>query len=231
MIFDNVTITEKVISWQQDQNPDTLAEIIEGSQGLVEALVSGFDPSFRDDLIQESYMKVVYVLNLYNPDIATLHTYLTTVIKNACLSWLAKYDQVFVDIDMIDLSGGQPYSKDDLDCILQELITNNRIRYPSIDTEDLDSMTELIFGYLNDGSSKHKIIRMLVEVMDMNRPLVASIVASSIIYLRSHYGYSTTKPSASRLEFTLLPELKEIVGQRKYDQILTLFSGFTIKIP
>lgn len=84
MIFDNALVTALVLEWQKSRKPEMMCQIIEQSRSLVESIVSIYNPLDRDDLIQESYIKVQHAAQFFNPDVSNLHNYFTTVIRNCC---------------------------------------------------------------------------------------------------------------------------------------------------
>jgi RNA polymerase sigma factor (sigma-70 family) len=231
MIFENDTVTKLVISWQQDKNPETLNEIVSGSQHLIEAIVSMYNPTCRDDLIQEAFTKLIRAIEVFDPAVATLHTYLTTVIRNACISWLSKYDIFTLSMDEIEIIGPDEDDHEDAFSALTELIVHNRDRFHSLPVEVIDDITETIFARLRGGAVRTKTVSMVAEQLGYDRSIVAAIYSVSIIFLRSHYIKYRRTGGCQIDEFSLLPEVRQLIGDDLYKQLLMLFSGFSIKIP
>ena len=67
VIFDCDHVTSLLIEWQASKDPALEGQILEGSKNLVEALVSRFDPMYRDDLIQEVYARILYACKYFMP--------------------------------------------------------------------------------------------------------------------------------------------------------------------
>lgn len=231
LIFDNAAVTKLVMDWQLDRDPDKLAEIVQKSMALIEALVSAYNSEFRDDLIQESVTKVIYAIRVFDPNMATLHTFLTTVIKNVCISWLSKYDKMYIDIDDVEILGKSDPSDADMKCMISDLKAFSRERFPSLQVEEIDAIIDMLVKHLQNGVQRNKSLSMIADVIGIDRALITTISAASIIYLRLYYGYGKATQIIQRDEFSLLPELRSLVGDDIYQRILVAFSGFTIKIP
>jgi hypothetical protein len=230
MIFDAERITEMVLEWQRTRDEDILTEILQGSTSLIEAIVSSYSSVYRDDLIQEAYARVQYALPYFNPHISNLHNYLTTVIRNTCHTYATKQDKepdievdLFVASTSVDLE-----SPDD---VLTNLITRNRIRFSSIPASELDHITSFIYYSIRDDGMNRKIIAAMIEQFCIHRTLAQVIYQSTVVYLRllniGHAKPLTTKD----IEITLLPDIKEALGEVVYNRMLVVFAGMNIKLP
>src|SRR3972149_5784175 len=103
MLFDCELVTKLVIEWQTTQDNVLLSEILENSRPLVEAIVSTFDREYRDDLIQESMIRVQRAIASFNPRISNLYNYLSVVVRNICITYLKKTGKDIVsDFDEYD---------------------------------------------------------------------------------------------------------------------------------
>lgn len=230
MIFDAVSITELVLEWQRTKDEDILAEILQGSTSLIEAIVSSYNSVYREDLIQEAYARIQYALLYFNPHISNLHNYLTTVIRNTCHTYVTKQDKepdievdLFVTSAHIDIE-----SHDD---VLTYLITRNRIRFPSIPAYELDHITSFIYYSIRDDGMNRKIITAMVDQFCIHRAIAQILYQSTVVYLRLlNIGHA--KPLTSKdIEITLLPDIREALGEDVYNRMLVVFAGMNIRLP
>lgn len=235
MIFDCETVTTLVLEWQREKHPATLESIIEKSRSLVEAIVSSYDPEFREDLIQESFLKVQYALPFYNP-LYSLHTYLTTVIHNCCKTFIKKqyrdlelYDE---DFEFLEYCGydERPFKMDDT--LVEDVLVRNRKRFPSLPVATIDEASEVIVVSLKDGlyGKSRGIIAMLCKQCGFPKSIASTVYYSTLIYLRERY-ISNAKDEETDDEFTLLRDMKDVVGDMMYVRVSLLFSGIPLRIP
>jgi len=231
MIFDAERVTDLMLKWQRTRDEDILTEILQGSTSLIEAIVSSFDYVYREDLIQESYARIIYALPFFNPNISTSHTYLTTVIRNICHTYVTKQDkEPDEEVDLYTVAGGN-VKFDVGDDILTGLISRNRKRFPSIPVSELDHITSVVYYAIRDDGMNRKIISALVERCDIDRSLAQIFYQSIVIYLRL-FNIAHAKPLTSKnTEFTLMPDILEVLGMDAYNRMLVVFSGMNIKLP
>jgi hypothetical protein len=236
-IFDCDAVTSLVLEWQSSGDIVTLTHIMEGSQRLVEAIVSGYDSSLREDLIQESYIKVQYAIKYFDPTISNLHNYLTTVIRNICSTYVSKHyhdANPIIDMDVSDMEelkgdgGCEPPEGDD--SLLLELIVRNRTRFPSIGVEDIDDITSAIYYGINNGGNKYRYITADISVrFNYDVTIVGMVYNSTLAYMRCKFIQSSLPVDCSG-EFNLLPDVREVLGDAVYQKLVTVFSGMTIKV-
>lgn len=236
MIFDAEHVTELVLVWQKTRDEDTLAEILEGCTSLIEAIVSEFNSVYRDDLIQEAYFRIQYALPLFDHYKSSLHNYLTTVIRNICYTYSKKQDKeptIECDFQLTHDDLGRQYNDEgsELD-LLTKLIARNRRRFCSIPVEDIDHITAYIFYALRDEGMNRKIVTQLSKQLCVDRSLANIFYQSTVMYVRAlRIQYSKLSIIPSDDEFTLLPDIKEIMGNKVYERIAVVMSGMTIKLP
>ena len=234
MIFDSEYVTELVKEWRSTKDEELLAEILEAARSLIEAIASSFDPYFREDLIQEAFVKVQYAITYFDPDISNLHTYLTTVIRNSCISFVRKFSKEVLVVEDYMLSVPTYDSMAERE-IISVLISRNRDRFPSIPVDDVDGATEFVYYAIRDGikGKSRGTVACLIRVYGWNRRVATVFYHSSMIFLRALLAdkFSIVEGYEGNTEFTLLPELENIVGTQAYERILLLFSGTYVKIP
>lgn len=231
MIFDCDVVTELVLDWQRTSDSATMGRILEKTNSLIEAIVSSYNPEHRDDLIQQSVIRIMYASKFFNPEVSSLHNYFTTVIRNTCITYLQKQTrEPNIDLELITASTMDRSQLDD--DTLQDLMVRNRNRFPSIPVCDIDDISELIYYHLIDGEGHVKgLVAQLMDQFNLSRPIATCIYHSSLIYMRSQNTNFASSAQEEYDEFSLLPDLKEIVGSQAYSNILLILSGMYIKIP
>lgn len=248
MIFDNEKVTNLVLQWQRDSDAHTLSEIFEESRNLIEAIVSAYDPEYRDDMIQESYLRIHYALPYYDSNYK-IHNYFTTVIHNQCRTYLKQqyvHDvELYDNVELCDGVDGDAvfveYSKTpehyaiDNNEILTDLIARNRQRFPSLPVEEIDDITEFIYASLRDGlyGKSRGIIANIVKNYGFHRTVATVVYHSSLVYLRKRYAEYSKDYVLNRdeKEYSLLIDLKNEIGVKAFRKISKLFSGMYVKFP
>lgn len=237
MIFDCDQVTLLVAEWQRTQDSCLMPEILDKSRELVEVIVSTFDPIDREDLIQESMLRIQYAVQFYNPRISNLHNYLTTVIRNTCATHSRRYDR---DSGCADIDGVEEYrviATDDFfgspedDELLCGLIERNRNRFPSIPAVVLDDLTEHLYYALREGGVRSKVISNLSSRFSVSKSIVTAVCNSSLIYLRAKNITCAQLTDKDSPEFSLLADLRDVLDPRAYKQMMIVFSGMTLHIP
>lgn len=228
MIFNSQHVEALVAEWVVSADGDLLAHISHGSLPLAEVVASKYsdDDLYRQDLIQECMVKLPYCLRHYKAEYS-LHKYLTSVFHNCCRDYItkfAKYDhEELQDVHTVhDVES-------ELDDILEALIIHNRKRFPSIPTDVLDSLTVHIFNMLCEGVKPKATA--LCDNYDIPQQSAGVIVNSIIIWLRRNYSSFALNEFSVPSEFTLLPELMEILGNTNYGNLLVYCAGMTLKLP
>ncbi len=231
MIFDSDAIAGNVIEWQTSYDVVLLERIIDDSTPLLESIASQFDSNYREDLIQESIVAIIYAIEFYDISIAKLYSYLSAVIRNACVSYMRSATRdPLIPLDANDICAPPQY-EDDSD-ILVGLVAHNRQRFPSLDVESIDAATEYIYYAVRDGvwGKSRGIIAHLVDD-GFPRNVATILYHSSIVYLRFLYLDKHGTSVRISKEFSLLPELEKLVGKALYGRILAIMSGMYVKIP
>lgn len=231
MIFNGELVTLLVLDWQTSRDKTVLAHILSESTALIEAIASSYGALDRSDLIQEAYIKVHHSIEYYDPKIAPLHSYLTTVIRNICITYVTKQDRQPTDELQLEMLGDEFYTSINDTDILSELIIRNRERFISVPVAVVDDMTEFIYYELKDDGMSRKSITKAAEMFGCSRTIVSTIYNSTIVYLRVKYIDCGKCGDDVDTEFSLLPELENVVGKDMYKYMLLVFSGMSIKIP
>lgn len=232
MIFDGDYVTALVMRWKLTHDDKVLELIIEESNNLIGALVSTYDNIYRDDLIQEASIKLQYAIQFFDPKISTAHTYFTTVIKNACLTFLRKQYKYAEELDIdLQVLGNFDYVKVHED-ILPDLIQRNRKRFPSYPSDSIDAITEYIYDELTFGNNKRQIVEDMCTMFDCMRIEAVAIYTSTLMYLRMNYkNYACIRQSQYEDEYSIIPDLEELFGAQLTDALCKVLSGMQVKFP
>lgn len=232
MIFDCDLVTRLVAQWEDERDPVVLGDILVQSRALIEAIVSTFDSDFRDDLIQESSLRVQYALDSFDPDISNLYSYLSTVIRNVCITYVKKQgrDIPTEDIELL-IEGDSAFAHDE--DIFVDLVVRNRTRFPSLPVSVIDEITEMIYDTLScEGHKPAGIIADIVVGWDVARPIATTIYHSTLVYLRWKYtDHLRRQDKVVTDEFSLTRDLEELLGHKAFAKIATVFSGMYIRMP
>lgn len=233
MIFDGDYVSDLVRRWKLTHDNKILELIVEHSENLIGAIVSSYDSIYRDDLIQEASLKLSYAVQFYDPSIATIHTYFTTIIKNACLTFLRKQyryaEELDIDIQPLGHADSTWLDKED---ILTELIQRNRKRFPNFPSDMIDAITEYIFDELTFDGSRRQIVDELCEAFGCSRIEASAIYVSTIMYLRYSYkDFATICKTQYDDEYSIIPDIRDIFGNHVADTLCKVLSGLQVKFP
>lgn len=237
MIFNSRIITKLVSDWKSSRDPDILGEIITGSTRLAEVIVSRYPSDCRDDMIQECLARVPYAIQHYDENVADLHKYLTSVFTNRCNSYISYenrqqrltndlgYLHEAITIDVYDI-------REELS---REVIIRNRKRFPTIPVNLLDDISVYILDCILNGMSvKGKArgaIAHITQIYGVKRNEAIVLYHSTLVYLRTRYSSFVTANIGDPPELSLLPDLKDILGEEAYARISIIFSGLHFRVP
>ena len=239
VIFDCDHVTGLLIEWQNTKDPVLEGQILEGCTSLVEVLVSRFDPMYRDDLIQEAFARILYACKYFLPAIGNLHNYLTSVINNTCITYLAKQAKYISVEDFMENPEDVEEYIDTLQAVeivdhmdlLAELKERNRKRFPGLPAEDLDMISEAVYTALQtNGSYPKGLAKTLSETRCLSITITRTVCNSSLIWLRYTNLTNATVHSDHVPELTLLKDLEEIVDEKTFKKIRIVFSGMLLRV-
>ena len=232
MIFDNDKVVELARRWKYSHKESTFSSILRHSQPLIQSILCQYPAHYREDLFQEFVSRLPNVLDRFDPDISNnLYGYIARSVNNLAISHLrtenreVNFPEDTDDWDVCEYI--QEYS--DCDELLEALIVRNRHRFPSI-LCNIDDATEYIYYKLMD-SSKSGIVYGLMKMCSMSRHMATVVYHSTVFFLRNHYYRSVTFPNTLDCEFTMLPDLQELIGATAMDDVVCLLSGMYIKVP
>lgn len=241
MIYDAKQVEQYIALYQQG-NVDVLDQILEGTQALIEVIVSRYNSVYRDDMIQECRIKLIKALKYYNPQLASSHSYFTSIFINVCNDFsntLRRQDQIEAELQLdFSMHGGLYQASDSFqhDYLLQRLLERNRQRFPSYDTNVVDEASRHIFYCIIDGTygkSRGAITELTQLFPVLTRSQAITLYHSSLAFFRYCYRQEANAQVAECPldEDTLLPDLREVLGERAFAMVSKVFSGMYIKIP
>jgi RNA polymerase sigma factor (sigma-70 family) len=228
-IFNTEVIADLVRQYQAG-NKEVIESILEECTPLVNYMVRNCNPADDDDMRQEVFIKIIKSLEHFNPDKANVHTYFSRVIRNTCITHFHKDMRGAGDCDLDDESQGLESIgiSFKLDDTMSDLLQRNRQRFPSMPAAKIDAITEMAYLSIYDGLDKGRtVVRQISKTYDMPRENALAIYSSTIIYLRQKFSESCDNVVEID-EFSLLPELKELLGEDNFSKLITSFSGIII---
>jgi len=238
-IFDSVRVAELVKSWLDTRDNDTLDSILEETRPLAEYIARRYTPDSPEDLTQSALMKVMASLEHYNHDISNIHTYFSTVIRNSCTTQYVK-DKILgaceittlEDIENSSLLQTFDVSDIEEDCYVADLILRNINRFPSLKPAVVGNVTKLIYVHTRDGihNKSRGIVSELVRKLKINRIQAKTLYRSTIAYMRMKHITNSQITKNEAPEMSILPEVKEFLGNKKFEEFVCVFSGITINI-
>lgn len=208
------------------------------SNGMVRDMEvqSGFD---GDDVIQECLLKISRACQLYDPSVANPHKYFTSVIRNCCINHLNKISieenreplpPYPITEELHPFQNVMGVRAQVVDDAFQEVVRivkmRNRKRFPSLDVEQIDEMTEMIiFDHVyGDKTTVRKL-------SDQYGKIATIICNSTLIFLRWHMYTKNLVVLSAVDEFSIVPDLVEFLGSGAATRFALLFQGLTIKVP
>lgn len=234
MIFDNTEITAIVQEWQNSKRKVLLTEIIEKSDPLIEVIVSRFNNTYREDLIQECRLRLISKLGDFDVDKGKLHAWLTTILSNHCINYVTLSSRM-LNIDDLGIEVTNEIVVDSkFDYDIGKLITRNRDRFPSLPVTMIDDVTRYVClstVYTVYGKSRG-VIRNIVTTFNISRVVATVIYNSTILYMRQLHIIDCDVTKLVPIDdLTLLRDFENIIGKDKYEEIAILFSGMYLKFP
>lgn len=236
MIFDCDQTTELVSDWLTFRDPEILEEIVKNSRSLAEVIVSKYPSDYREDLIQECLSRIPYAIQHYDRKTAKLHKYMTSVFYNRCNTYVSregKQLRLCKDIESIyDMAVVDTY--DTTEELLRDLTTRNKERFPTISGEKIHEITCFIYDCMIQGvrGKSRGAISAMMRKFSLRRNVATVIYHSTLAYLRMKYiTFADISCNGDQKEFTLLPELEEMLGEEDFQTLSTVFGGMYIKLP
>ena len=233
MIFDNIKVTEDLLKWKSTNNERILTRIVKNSQHLVEAIVSSYDPYYREDMIQNAFVKLLGAINKYDPERGTtLHTYFTTVIHNTCRTTM-KLESKHYNIFNIDDVERESEDNDADVADISFVIEYCRTRFPDIDINLVDYAVITFVNHISlYGLKKSRdACRKLIDETNIDYKTLDLLYKIVIILLRyNHIEDVLFEEEGENMEMSVIPEMRYIFGEQTTDLMQVLFAGIQLKL-
>lgn len=239
-IFDADDVLADVTSWIQTRDQQTLDKILEKTRPLAIYIAARYADN-TEDLVQEALIKVMTSLDHYDVSKSNLHTYFATVIRNSCITHYCKaktYDSVenycLEEFENSPIAKTTDETKIWDECELEELISRNKERFPSLSSVVIEQATTSIYYTTRDGihNKSRGIVGLLVNKLKINRNVANIFYKSTISYMRMKYlsNSSSSKSISKTPEISILPEVREFMGEEQYQKFVCVFSGISINV-
>jgi len=236
-IFDGEKVTSLISKWIETGDTKVLDEILINTQELANYIAYRYSSDRAEDLAQEALIKVMNSLQHYDPNISNVHTYFSTIIRNSCITQYAKVknsDDCDSMEDMensmlfhtIDNTNTEEYSD------IQELISRNIDRFPSLSPDIISKVTKSIYYLTRDGihNKSRGIVSNLVKNFKINRVHAKVVYRSTLTYMRMQRLSNSQYKNQVLQEMSILPEVREFLGEEMFSKFMCIFSGTTINI-
>lgn len=232
MIFPSNDVASLIRQWRMCRDRELLDRILRLSTPLIEVIVSRYDYEHRDDMIQECTVKLIHAVEHYDPNVGkNLHAYFTSVISNTCNTYFNKHVRHLKLLGIMAETHSNGYDPDE--SLLADLIAHNRRRFPTLPSSVIDEVTISIYDMLAmDGEKKQRsIVATVMKQHDMPKGVALAVYNSTIVFLRSKMQGYAKKSVRKPPEFSILADLKLVLGDEAYKMFCTIFSGMYFRVP
>lgn len=191
-----------------------------------------------DDLEQVGLLKSMDIINTFRLSQGGLFQYAITLLKHA-LWYEAKLKRLDkqritdeIDFDSIPKAVDPTVEFEKLR--LSEKVLE-RIR-TEVGSEEA---AQYVFGVLTNNdyaSNRERVLKTLTNGFDVNPKHARYLTDHVLVILRTTYSNGVKEVRNDRLfrnkfQFTLIPELRNLVGERAFERIVHFFGGLTINVP
>jgi len=236
-IFDADKVSSLITLWTETGDKKVLDEILINTQELANYIAYRYSSDRAEDLAQEALIKVMNSLQHYDSNISNVHTYFSTIIRNSCITQYAKakttdncdpMDEMENSIlfQTIDSTDAEEYSD------IQELVLRNINRFPSLSPDLVTKVTKSIYYLTRDGihNKSRGIVSNLVKNFKIGRVQAKILYRSTLTYMRMQRLSNSQYKNQILQEMTILPEVREFLGEEMFSKFMCIFSGTTINI-
>jgi hypothetical protein len=192
----------------------------------------------EEDLLQVGLMKAIEVVERFDSTQGNLFAYAAKLIKHALWSEARlrplDHQRVTDEVDF-DTQPAAPPQELVEELQLDEAVVNQfRMEDPAY-----KKAAEYVFGVLvnNDfESNRARVLKTLTHGYDVNPKHARFLADHVLVTLRRHYskGPQEVRDDAlfdNKFKYTLVPELRELLGERAFERLIHYFGALTITIP
>lgn len=193
----------------------------------------------EDDLMQIGLIKAMEVIDKFSVYQGNLIAYAVKLIKHAMWSEarLRPLDHQRVGDEMdFDVLQATPYQFTEpttykLD---EEIVKQFRM-----EDESYRPAAEYVFGVLMNNDyeqNRARVLKTLTHGYDINPKHARFLADHVLVTLRRHYsrGVTEVRDDAmfdNKFKHTLVPELRDLLGERAFERLIHYFGGLTVSIP
>lgn len=220
------------------------AQIVPFFEPLVRTIIHrhvAFDTRNHDeeDLLQMGLLKSIEVIEGFRPERGNLFTYAVKLIRHALWSEVklkpldSKRITDEVDFDAFpDERSGTVQSHKEL------LLEDGFVKSLRMG-EDTEIATRYVFGVLtaNDyESNRARVLKTLTYGYDINPKQARFLTDHVLVKLRARYSRGVKEVRDDEMfdikyKHTLVPELRNLLGERAFERLIHFFGGLSISVP
>jgi len=213
-------------------------------RGIIRSV--SFDPRNFDenDLTQFGLIKAAEVIAKFDPARGNLFFYATKVIKQAIWSEVrlrpGDYQRSSDDIDPDTHAAVPEYGPLANATPQDELVMDsNLLKNLRLEDDSYQPAARYIFGVLlaNDyESNRARVLKTLTHGYDVNPKYARYLADHVLVSLRVYYSKGALEVRedqlfANKFKYTLVPEIRELIGERAFERLIHFFGGLTISVP
>lgn len=211
---------------------------------LIKNIIRGvsYDPRNHDenDLEQFGLIKAAEVIDKVDFTRGNLFFYAAKVIKQAIWSEVrlrpGDYNRTSEDVDLDEQPSDIRVQGTPHDELVMDPSVLSTLRLESIEYADA---AKYVFGVLlsNDyESNRARVLKTLTHGYDINPKCARYLADHVLVTLRRVYSKGPTEVRddqffANKFQATLIPELREVLGERAFERLIHFFGGLTLSIP
>lgn len=241
--FSESRVSALIIDYRKTGELETWHKIILETMNLIDALIldGRFDRyDCLDALRSECVIKLTYTIGKWNPDRGKCFSLFSHSIKNFLFSYAdraRKYSSFLSSTDNELLEESPDNKAAPISLNFRERMENIEVRFwqPG-HLQALSFLVQNFFEYGED-ESKKVVLMALVKRFGLSSVQAELLYCYALIKVRSalyeFYGheFSDAEVLRTELQWTLLPDLCDVVGAESFNRVLTVFAGQTITFP
>lgn len=218
---------------------DALGDALEAVRPLVRLIAPRFTPEDEvEDVEQEILLHIAGVLPRYNRNERDLNAWLVKIIRNKSISlWRLRSNSVSMcELDDNVAGPDGPDEDGDIDAPVEHasglLVAWLRVRFPSIPPRRTRKIAELLATYMLDNKpAKHTKAALVNELVDVLRINQIGLVYDSVqVFMRLlALNPAYVIDEMPLYEFSLMPELKLVLGDSQSRVLYTIFRGSVLR--
>ena len=211
-------------------------------RGIIKSV--SFDPRNHDenDLTQYGLIKATEVIGKFDPSKGNLFYYATKVIKQAMWSEVrlrpVDYHRSSDDLDL-DLQPSTDYNSSQGSSGSDVFMDDSLLNSLRLEDDSYKVAAKYVFGVLlaNDyESNRARVLKTLTHGYDINPKYARYLADHVLVSLRTYYSKGPSevrddKLFANKFKYSLIPEIRNLLGERAFERLIHYFGGLTISIP